>query len=311
MIGGIEAVVWTDAIQVIVLLGGAIFAVIYISCSLPGGLGETIDIAVANGKFDLGATNFDLKDATMWTVIIAACFTHLTTYGTDQSMVQRYLTTSSMKEARKSVWTNAILTVPATLIFFFIGTALYAYYKVYPENLSISIPNGDAIFPWYIFTQLPVGIVVVDFGHLRCGNVHFERQYEFGSHSYIVDIYSRFFHKGEGGNELHAARMATCVIGIISLSFAFLMATWNIASLWDEFNKILGLILGSMGGLFMLGMLTKRANSGGAIIGIVASIIVQLFVARFQTFHLLLYTASGFISCFVIGYLASLFFKKK
>ena len=61
----------------------------------------------------------------------------------------------------------------------------------------------------------------------------------------------------------------------------------------------------------MLGMLTKRANSGGAIIGIVASIIVQLFVARFQTFHLLLYTASGFISCFVIGYLASLFFKKK
>ena len=74
MIGGIEAVVWTDAIQVIVLLGGAIFAVIYISCSLPGGLGETIDIAVANGKFDLGATNFDLKDATMWTVIIAACF---------------------------------------------------------------------------------------------------------------------------------------------------------------------------------------------------------------------------------------------
>ena len=81
MIGGIEAVVWTDAIQVIVLLGGAIFAVIYISCSLPGGLGETIDIAVANGKFDLGATNFDLKDATMWTVIIAACFTHLTTMG--------------------------------------------------------------------------------------------------------------------------------------------------------------------------------------------------------------------------------------
>lgn len=187
MIGGIEAVVWTDAIQVIVLLGGAIFAVIYISCSLPGGLGETIDIAVANGKFDLGATNFDLKDATMWTVIIAACFTHLTTYGTDQSMVQRYLTTSSMKEARKSVWTNAILTVPATLIFFFIGTALYAYYKVYPENLSISIPNGDAIFRGIFYPITGRYCRVVDFGHLRCGNVHFERQYEFGSHS----LYSR------------------------------------------------------------------------------------------------------------------------
>ncbi len=312
MIGGIEAVVWTDAIQVIILLGGAIFAVIYISCSLPGGLGETIDIAVANGKFNLGTTNFDLKDATMWTVIIAACFTHLTTYGTDQSMVQRYLTTSSMKEAQKSVWTNAILTIPATLIFFFIGTALYAYYKIYPENLSISIPNGDAIFPWYIFTQLPTGIVgLLISGIFAAAMSTLSGSMNSAATAYIVDIYSRFLQKGESGNELRAARMATCVIGIISLSFAFLMATWNIASLWDEFNKILGLILGSMGGLFMLGMLTKRANSTGAIIGIVASIMVQLFVARFQTFHLLLYTASGFISCFVIGYLASLFFRKK
>lgn len=312
MIGGIEAVVWTDAIQVIILLGGAIFAVIYISSSLPGGLGETIDIAVANGKFNLGTTNFDLKDATMWTVIIAACFTHLTTYGTDQSMVQRYLTTSSMKEAQKSVWTNAILTIPATLIFFFIGTALYAYYKIYPENLSISIPNGDAIFPWYIFTQLPTGIVgLLISGIFAAAMSTLSGSMNSAATAYIVDIYSRFLHKGESGNELRAARMATCVIGIISLSFAFLMATWNIASLWDEFNKILGLILGSMGGLFMLGMLTKRANSTGAIIGIVASIMVQLFVARFQTFHLLLYTASGFISCFVIGYLASLFFRKK
>ena len=312
MIGGIEAVVWTDAIQVIILLGGAIFAVVYISCSLPGGLGETIDIAVANGKFDLGTTNFNLKDATMWTVIIAACFTHLTTYGTDQSMVQRYLTTSSMKEARKSVWTNAILTVPATLIFFFIGTSLYAYYKVYPENLTISIPNGDAIFPWYIFTQLPIGVVgLLISGIFAAAMSTLSGSMNSAATAYIVDIYSRFLHKGDYGNELRAARIATCVIGIISLSFAFLMATWNIASLWDEFNKILGLILGSMGGLFMLGMLTKRANSSGAIIGIIVSIIVQLFVAKFQIFHLLLYTSSGFISCFFVGYLASLFFKEK
>jgi len=312
MIGGIEAVVWTDAIQVIILLGGAIFAVVYISSSLPGGFGETIDIAIANNKFDLGSTNFDLKDATVWTVIIAACFTHLTTYGTDQSMVQRYLTTSSMKEARKSVWTNAILTIPATIIFFFIGTALYAYYKVYPQELSISIPNGDAIFPWYIFTQLPVGIVgLLISGIFAAAMSTLSGSMNSAATAYIVDIHSKFFNKSNQGPQLRTARIATCIIGVISLSFAFLMATWNIASLWDEFNKILGLILGSMGGLFMLGMLTKRANSTGAMIGIIVSIIVQLFVARFQVFHLLLYTASGFISCFVVGYVASLFFRPK
>lgn len=312
MIGGIEAVVWTDAIQVIILLGGAIFAVIYISCSLPGGIVETFDIAMANNKFDFGATNFDLKDTTMWTVIIAACFTHLTTYGTDQSMVQRYLTTSSMKEAKKSVWTNALLTIPATIIFFFIGTALYAYYKVYPQNLSISISNGDAIFPWYIFTQLPVGVVgLLISGIFAAAMSTLSGSMNSAATAYIVDIYSRFFNKSHRGSELRAARMATCVIGLISLSFAFFMATWNIASLWDEFNKILGLILGSMGGLFMLGMLTKRANSAGAIVGIIVSIIVQMFVARFHMLHLLLYTASGFISCFVVGYIASFFFKPK
>lgn len=312
MIGGIEAVVWTDAIQVIILLGGAIFAVIYISSSLPGGFGETVDIAMANNKFNLGSTNFNLKDSTMWTVIIAACFTHLTTYGTDQSMVQRYLTTSSMKEARKSVWTNALLTIPATIIFFFIGTALYAYYKVYPEELSIIIPNGDAIFPWYIFTQLPAGIVgLLISGIFAAAMSTLSGSMNSAATAYIVDIHSRFFNKSNKGPELHTARIATCVIGVISLSFAFLMATWNIASLWDEFNKILGLILGSMGGLFMLGMLTKRANSTGAMIGIIVSIIVQLFVARFQVVHLLLYTASGFISCFVVGYVASLFFRPK
>ena len=248
----------------------------------------------------------------MWTVIIAACFTHLTTYGTDQSMVQRYLTTSSMKEARKSVWTNALLTIPATIIFFFIGTALYAYYKVYPEELSISIPNGDAIFPWYIFTQLPAGIVgLLISGIFAAAMSTLSGSMNSAATAYIVDIHSRFFNKSKKGPELHTARIATCVIGVISLSFAFLMATWNIASLWDEFNKILGLILGSMGGLFMLGMLTKRANSTGAMIGIIVSIIVQLFVARFQVVHLLLYTASGFISCFVVGYVASLFFRPK
>ena len=128
-----------------------------------------------------------------------------------------------MKEARKSVWTNAILTVPATLIFFFIGTALYAYYKVYPENLSISIPNGDAIFPWYIFTQLPVGIVgLLISGIFAAAMSTLSGSMNSAATAYIVDIYSRFFHKGEGGNELHAARMATCVIGIISLSLLFL-----------------------------------------------------------------------------------------
>ena len=90
-----------------------------------------------------------------------------------------------------------------------------------------------------------------------------------------------------------------------------MMATWNVQSLWDEFNKILGIILGSMGGLFLLGMLTKRANSVGALCGMIGSFVIQFIFLQNQTIHLLLYTATGFVSCFVIGYLTSLLVPSK
>ena len=222
-------------------------------------------------------------------------------------MVQRYLTTPSQSAAKKSVWTNALLTIPATIIFFLIGSLLYAYYKTFPESLSISIDSADAVFPWYIFTELPAGVTgLLISGIFAAAMSTLSGSMNSAATAYIVDIYPRITRRGAGS--LRAARFATCVTGLISLAFAFLMATWNIASLWDEFQKILGLILGSMGGLFMLGMLTRRANSGGAIIGIVVSILVQIFVARFRTLHLLLYTASGFVSCFVVGYAASYLF---
>lgn len=90
-----------------------------------------------------------------------------------------------------------------------------------------------------------------------------------------------------------------------------MMATWSIQSLWDEFNKILGIILGSMGGLFLLGMLTRRANSFGALCGMIGSFIIQFVFLQHQTIHLLLFTATGFVSCFVIGYLMSFVWRGK
>ncbi len=312
MVGGIEAVVWTDALQVVILIGGALFALWYIAGDIPGGFREILSTASADTKFSLGDTAFNLKDSTMWTVLIAACFTHLTTYGTDQSMVQRYLTTSSQKEAQKSVGTNALLTIPATLIFFFIGTALFVFYKTYPQELSLTVDSNDAIFPLYIFNHLPAGVSgLLISGVFAAAMSTLSGSMNSAATAFVVDIRSKLIRRSTQKAELRAAKITTLVIGVLSLLFAFMMATWNITSLWDEFNKILGLILGSMGGLFILGMVTRRANAPGALIGIGVSILVQLFVARYQTFHLLLYTASGFVSCFAAGYLASLFFKPK
>lgn len=311
MVGGIEAVVWTDALQVIVLLGGAILSVIFISMHVNNGFTGIFTEAITEHKFDLGSISFDLRQSTLWTVLIATFFTNLTTYGTDQTMVQRYLTTETEFQARKSVLTNAVLTIPATLIFFFVGTALYVFYKQNPSELNLSITDGDAIFPWYIYSQLPPGITgLLISGIFAAAMSTLSSSMNSAATAYVIDIHSKIRPHEES---LITAKIATTILGVLGIAFAYMMATWEITSLWDEFNKILGLILGSMGGLFLLGMLTRRANSIGALFGIIGSIFVQLLFIKTQSIHLLLYTTTGCISCFIIGYLFSLImpFNKK
>lgn len=303
MMGGIEAVIWTDALQVVVLLGGAILAIFIIIFHIPDGFSGIISEAASAGKFSLGSLDFNLKQSTVWTVLIATLFTNLTTYGTDQTMVQRYMTTETEKQARKSVWTNALLTIPATIIFFFVGTALYVFYKHNPTELSMNITDGDAIFPWYIYTQLPQGVVgLLISGIFAAAMSTLSSSMNSAATAYITDIHQ----KVKSTNNLRTAKIATLLLGIIGIVFAFMMASWDINSLWDEFNKILGIVLGSMGGLFLLGMITQKANSIGALGGIIGSIVVQWFVMYHQSVHLLLYTTTGFLSCFIIGYILSL-----
>ena len=251
--------------------------------------------ASVDNKFDLGSLNFDLRQSTLWTVLIATFFNNLTTYGTDQTMVQRYMTTETEKQAQKSVLTNAILTIPATLLFFFVGTVLYVYYKHNPTDLSLTITDGDAILPSRIY--LISGIFAAAMSTLSSSM-------NSAATAYIVDIHGKIIKK-EAKDNLRTAKIATLFLGIAGIAFAYMMATWEIKSLWDEFNKILGIILGSLGGLFLLGMITRKANTAGALCGIIGSIFIQLIVIQQQSVHLLLYTTTGFVSCFVIGYIAS------
>ena len=306
MMGGIEAVVWTDALQVVILLGGAILAVILISLDVEGGFTGIIATGASDSKFNLADTRFDLTSPTLITVLAATLFTNITTYGTDQTIVQRYLTTSTEKMAAKSLWTNAVLTIPASLIFFFVGTALYVFFKENPLLINPTIPDPDAVFPSYIFTQMPQGISgLLIAGVFAAAMSTLSSSMNSSATAYMVDIHYRFgWSKDLKGLQL--PRIATLILGLAGITFGLLMATWDIKSLWDEFQKILGLVLGGLGGLFLLGLLTKRANGTGAVAGILGSVMVQIWISQLQVVHLLLYAATGFISCFVIGYIVSL-----
>ncbi len=311
MMGGIEAVIWTDVMQVIVLLGGAILSLALIILKIDGGFSSIVETAAASHKFNVFDLTLSLKQPTVWVMLLGGIFANITTYGTDQTMVQRYLTTKTQKEANQSVWTNAILTIPATIIFFFVGTALFAFYKAFPTELNPTFSNNDAIFPWYIASQLPAGISgLLIAGIFAAAMSSLSSSMNSAATAYSTDIHFRFGWS-KNMNPLKLARIATFVVGVSGTLFAFLMATMDIQSLWDEFQKVLGLIIGSLGGVFLLGILSKKANSAGVLVGIIVSIAVQITVAIYQPVHLTAYSATGVISCYVAGWIASLILGSK
>ncbi|MGI9550094.1 MAG: sodium:solute symporter family transporter, partial [Aurantibacter sp.] len=309
IMGGIEAVIWTDVLQVVVLLGGALLALNMMISNIDGGLQTVFETAANNHKFNLIDLNWSLKQPTLWVMLVGGIFANITTYGTDQTMVQRYLTTKSQKEAEKSVWTNAFLSIPATLLFFFIGTSLFVFYKTRPQVLNPILEGNDAIFPWYIISEMPSGFAGLLIAAIFAAAMSsLSSSMNSAATAYSTDIHFRFG-LSKKTSRLKLAKLATLVLGLLGILFALLMATMDIKSLWDEFQKILGLVIGSLGGVFLLGMLSKKANSPGVLIGLVLSIVFQIVVAWNQSVHLLLYAATGVLSCFVFGYFASLFFK--
>ena len=309
LMGGIEAVIWTDVVQVFVLMGGVIISLAMNVINTDGGFEGILEIAHLEDKFNAFDLTLSLKEPTVWVMLFGGFFANLTSYGTDHTMVQRYLVTPTKKEAQKSIWIGALLTIPSSLIFFFVGTTLFVFYKMNPSALNENFITDDAIFPWYIVTELPTGISGILIAAIFAAAMSsLSSSMHAGAASFNVDILDRF---GLGKNEdpMKIARWTTFIIGTLGILFAFFMATFDIKSLWDEFNKILGLILGSLGGVFLLGLMTKKANSKGVVFGIVFSFLIQILISQFQIVHLLLYSATGVISCFISGYIASLFFK--
>ena len=135
VVGGMSAVVWTDAIQGIILILGALACALILTFDMPEGPEQLFRIAAAEGKFSLGSLGMTLKEPTVWVVLIYGLFMNLQNYGIDQNYVQRYMTAKSTKEAVKGTIFGGLLYIPVSLVFVYIGTALYSYYTSQPDLL--------------------------------------------------------------------------------------------------------------------------------------------------------------------------------
>lgn len=309
--GGIEAVIWTDVFQVIILMGGSVLAVVWILMHTEMPFSEMITYAQDKQKFNVVDFSFNFTDSTFWVVFIGGLASAMVSQGTDQTIVQRYLTSTDIKDSRKTLYTNAVLTLPATIIFFGIGTLLFIFYTEMPERLTPGITNNDSIFPWYIVNELPKGVSGLLIGGIFSAAMSsISSSLNSVSTAFCNDFYKRFYPNKGDQNLLKIARIATVAIGVFGIIFALWMANSNIKSLWDQFYKFLGLFTGGLGGMFLLGMLTKIANSNGVIIGLVLSAVVTWLTSMYTDINFLMYSLIGMVSCYVFGYLFSLIFKK-
>jgi len=311
VLGGIEAVIWTDVIQTVVLLGGAFLAFLVICLNVEGGFLGIISIGMENHKFHMINWSGDWTTTAVWVVVFGHFMTHLVPYTSDQTVVQRYLTTKDEKQAAKSIWTNAVITIPSSLIFFGIGTALFVFYKTHPSLLDPSIET-DAVFPYFIVQELPVGISgLVISGLFAAAMSSLDSGMNSISAVFINDLYRRFKANPSEKACFNLARFVTVVLGVVTIGVVFFMASTEIKSLWDTFIKIIGLFGGSMAGLFMLGFFTRRAHGAGTLIGAISGATTLFLVQRFTNISFFLYSAVGIITCVLVGYLASILIPAK
>ncbi|MGH8240496.1 MAG: sodium:solute symporter family transporter, partial [Steroidobacteraceae bacterium] len=304
--GGMRAVVWTDFVQVIVLMGGALFAIGFVLHSLGGS--AVYDTAMAFDKTKLLNFSFDLTEPTIWGFFFLILFDVVLTFPKDQVLMQRTLATDSPKAAGRSIWMFAAIMLPGGLIFYGIGTVLFAYYRQHPERLDPLLPI-DATFPLFIAAELPVGLTgLIIAGIFAAAMGTLSGTINSMATLLSVDFYEKLVREPTQEQTKRFAEWMTVVVGLVGIGLALLLSRLDIHSLLDLTIEMAGLLGGGFAGAYTLGMFTRRANSAGVSIGVVTAIVVTMAAWWNDLVHPYFYLGISIGTCILVGYLASLFF---
>lgn len=311
-LGGMAAVIWTDVIQLVIYLAGALIAAWILLDKIPGGWNEVAQVADAAGKFnwfDFSATM--TKSYTFWSGVIGGAFLTTATHGTDQLMVQRYLCSSSTRQARVALLTSGAVIFFQFILFLVIGVMLYVYYTGHAQAEIASFTlNGklqtDRIFPHFIVTHLPAGVVGLVIAAIFAAAMStLSSSLNSSSATAVGDFYIPM----TGGRKsdrhyLNVSRLLTAVWGVVQIAVAF--AAIKLSSrVVDEVLGIASFTNGVILGVFFLGTFTKRVGQAAAFAGIVAGAALMLWVKLRTGVSWQWYVLIGSLATFTVGWLAS------
>ncbi|MBR1688997.1 MAG: sodium:solute symporter [Prevotella sp.] len=331
LMGGMEAIVWMDVVQGALLIGGGVICVGLLLFGTQGGPAEVFSIAAQYDKISFGPYAWDLTQLTFLVMVLNGIFYALQKYGTDQTIVQRYLAAKNDREAKRAAYIGVLMSVPIWALFMFIGTALFAYYHAagapaLPEGLK-----ADEVFPYFIANELPVGIRGLIIAALAAAAISsLDADLNCLSAIAVQDYYVRFRHQSSDKQQLRFGKWMVVIAGAGAVGVACLYISWGGEGVLGALFALYAIFSAGIVGIFMLGLFSRRANKQGLYIGIAAAVIFTAYAVLTSTkvdidgngtketlldlgtwnfaHHKYMLGVYSHLIVLIVGYVASLFF---
>ncbi len=331
LLGGIEAVIWMDVIQGFLLIGGGLLCFGILLFAPEGGPSVVIEKAFEWDKVGFGPYDIDFTKLTFIVMVFNGIFYAVQKYGTDQTIVQRYLTAKDDKGAKKAAYIGVFMSVPVWTLFMCIGTALYVFYHL-PS--SPALPEGiitDEVFPYFIKTELPVGVIGLVLAALISAAISsLDADMNSLAAVGVQDYYQRFKPNCTDKQKLRMGRILVVVAGLGCIGVALLYNYWGGEGVLGIIFELYAIFSAGIVGIFLLGLFSKRANRQGLYVGLAACILFtayalltstkieiggnERFILDFGKYnfphHKYMLGVYSHVIVLVVGYLASFFFKK-
>lgn len=331
LLGGIEAVIWMDVIQGFLLIGGGLLCLGILLFTPDGGPQVVISKAIEWNKIGFGPYDIDFTRLTFIVMVFNGIFYAIQKYGTDQTIVQRYLTAKTDKSAKKAAYIGVFMSVPVWTMFMCIGTALFVFYQISGASLPDGI-TSDGVFPYFMRTQLPVGVLGLVLAALISAAISsLDADMNSLAAVGVQDYYMRFKPNCTDKQKLRMGRILVVISGVGCVAVALLYAVWEGEGVLGIIFELYAIFSAGIVGIFLLGLFCKRANKQGLYVGLAVCILFTAYALLSSTnieiggekrlildlgkynfpHHKYMLGVYSHVIVFVVGYIASFFFKRK
>ncbi len=329
LMGGMEAIIWMDVIQGFLLIGGGLICVSLLLFLPEGGPSTVFSVAGEYNKISFGPYDMDFTQLTFIVMALNGIFYAIQKYGTDQTIVQRYLTAKDDKSAKKAAYIGVLMSVPVWALFMFIGTGLFVFYHVTGNPLPEGI-KADGVYPYFIATQLPPGVTGLVISALAAAAISsLDADLNCLSAITVQDYYVRFKPKSTDKQRMRVGRLAVLISGVAAVGVGMLYVVWGGEGVLGAVFGLYAIFSAGIVGIFLLGLLSRRANKQGLYVGIAAAVIFTAWAiltsTKFNlgngeqlildlgdynfTHHKYMLGVYSHLIVLVVGYLASFLFK--